>query len=352
MPTTTRHDVASHYGGWLVLTIANIDPPFKIQGYVYVFDIVEKKQVCEFPVRHKGPGYGTRLALSHDEKMCFVGCYDAYGIAGYAIPDGKEVWRRKDLKSVQSVQALAAYDLVFCGRETGAAHLLHARTGETAEKLNGVKDIYGSPFDKSVIVDGRSLEFHRPFGVKKATIKRAGRVLRQCSFSRTEVIVSESGALRCFDLESQELLWTHIVPEGANYVRFQSLPDQQCFVSVNAKGNPNSTIDYLAARKWNIVRAVRLPDEGYAEFCLNGTALFRGNLCLFSAETGQQLHDFTTEAILKRDPRYQHELLVSLVQKFSAPQELEKYMKSEGFAAERIRKALFLLTTPNKGRGG
>jgi hypothetical protein len=62
---------------------------------------------------------------------------------------------------------------------------------------------------------------------------------------------------------------------------------------------------------------------------------------LLSAETGALLHDFTTEAILAQDPEHKSQLLQSLAKNSMSLEELEKYMKTEGFSQLEIKNALF-----------
>jgi hypothetical protein len=200
MPTVSKHDIAISSGGNFALSVCNKSAKFDIQGVARLFNLAEKTQVTEFEVRHECPGWGTRIALNGDVSSCFVGCYNVYGIACYSLPDGKEVWRRKDLKLVQSVLSLDFQKFVFCGRETGAAHLLDAKSGETVEKLNGVEGVFGSPFDETVIVNRRSLELHRPFGKKLWSLKQNNKFVGWIYFTPTQFLVLEEESIRCFDI--------------------------------------------------------------------------------------------------------------------------------------------------------
>lgn len=321
----------------------------KANGVARLFDLAQRKRLCEFPVRHECPGFGTRLALARDGRSCFVGCYDAYGIAGYSLPAGKELWRRKDLKAVQAVEVLDFQDLVFCGRAGGAAHLLNARTGETVEKLNGVRSIYGSPFDKSVIVDGRLLELHRPFGSKKLAFQRKFKSVRTCAFSESEVIISESGAwIRCFDLNSGEVVWEIAPAQAVNYVRFVFHKERQCFIAL--KQETDTRFVFLHPKTGKVLHEVVLEKFRYGEFCRGGETLLRGNLCHYSTATGKMLHDFATPEILACDPKYKFEMIRSLAEKAASVSELEKYMRAEGFSEQEVKSAAFIKTMKKAGQ--
>jgi hypothetical protein len=342
MPTVSIHDIAVSDDGKFVLTIVDADGSLKVKGIARLLDLVERKQICEFPVRHECPGLGTRLALGRDGKSCFVGCYDAYGIACYSLPEGKEIWRRKDLKSVQRVTALNHQGWVFCGRQTGAAHLLEASTGETFEKLTGVKDCYGSPVDETVVVVGRSLKLQRPFGKTLTTVTQADRFSGYGYFTAAEVVFYEHELIRCYDIGSLELLWSHkptIKIRFAN--RFVLNKKLGCFQMLQLR-NDGPHIVQLDRRSGAVMKEIKLETGASGNFCLNGQALFDGQLCLFSSENGLLLHDFTTEDILSKDHKHKQKMLLSFIENSKSPVELEKYMKAEGFSEPEIKKAVFI----------
>jgi hypothetical protein len=131
MPLNHLFDIGTRHRGNLVLAIADDEPHFKVRGTAYILDLQAKSVVGKYPVRYERPGF--RLALSWDDQVCCIGCYYTYGLAGYSALSGQEVWRRKDLKSVQGVVCSELQDWVFCEPENGAAHLVKASTGETLE---------------------------------------------------------------------------------------------------------------------------------------------------------------------------------------------------------------------------
>jgi hypothetical protein len=342
MPTTSSHDIAIRLDGKFALSVCDKSLKPDIQGVARLFDLVEKKQITEFTVRHECPGLGLRIALSGEGRSCFVGCYDVYGIGCYLLPDGKEVWRRKDLKSVQSVLSFDFQKLVFCGRETGAAHLLDAKSGDTVEKLNGVEHCFGGLSNEIVIINRRSLELHRPFGKKLWSEKRAGKFVGWVYFTRTQFIVLEHELIRCFDIESQELVWSQQTTAKAIFpARFIFNEEADCFQLFQIRDDAPCVIS-LDCRSGLVSSESKLPAGVSGGFCFGGKALFNGHLCLFSAETGALLHDFTTDKILAQDPKYKNQLIQSLAKNSMSPAELEKYMKSEGFTEQEIKKAVFV----------
>jgi len=214
MPLHHLFDVATGYRNHLAVAVADDEPPFKTRGTAHLIDVRSRAVLRHFPVRYERPGF--RLALSGDGRLCFLGCYEAYGLAAYATENGREIWRRKDLKAVQLVTASEVGDWVFCARETGAAHLLKAATGETLEKLTGIKAICASPFGQSVLVAGRSLDLHQPFGTKIASLRQAQEGAKG-AFSPFEVAVADGNGLSCYDLATQEPLWAHATIPGETH---------------------------------------------------------------------------------------------------------------------------------------
>lgn len=342
MPTTANHDVTFSLDGRFALTVCDKSAKPDIKGIARVFDLVEKKQVAEFEVRHECPGLGTRIALSPDAKYCYVGCYNVYGIACYATADGKEIWRRKDLKAVQSVNLLSFQNWVFCGRQSAAAHLLDAKTGETIKKFSGVEEVFGSPFDETIIIRGRSFELHRPLGKKLWTQKPGEKFYCGIYFTRETFLVLEHKFIRCFDISTQALLWSHQPAiETRLFKRFILNEESNCFQIFQIRNDAPYVIS-LDPKSGNVASELKLPAGVNGDLCLGAKALFNSNLCLFSAENGSLLHDFTTDEMLARDPQYKNQLIQSLAANPMTLVELEKYMKTEGFSEQDIKKALFI----------
>ena len=236
------------------------------------------------------------LSLSRDSQTCFVGCYDVHGLAAYSTLDGSELWRRRDLKAVQRVDAFPFDDAVFCGRE-GAGHLLCAKTGQTIEKPRGIQTVYPSPFSKHVLVSARTLDVHSPFGTRIGKIRRTTFAELHCFFSHGEILVTESGGpVRCFDLASLELLWTHTPKVGSHFLRLCFSQALGCFVGVRwhyqDSSDPVKRIVYFERRTGTVLKDTPLGTPAGHEFCLAGSAVFTSDFRLMSVETAQVMHEF------------------------------------------------------------
>jgi hypothetical protein len=269
-----------------------------------------------------------------------VGCYSTYGLAGYSSQDGQEVWRRKDLKQVQDVTVSELEDWVFCGRESGAAHLVKASTGENLETLTGVKAVFPSPFDRTVIVAARNLELHSPLGTRLGGVKRAGKFLKTCAFSHSEFIVSEEDSIRCFDLKSQGLLWAHPLGADAFFPCIVFQEDSGCFIGLES----HTQFVSFEARTGRICRRVmpvRAPGM-MARFCHRGTELLTIGLLLFSTETGAVVQDLATPELLAWDPEARMQRLRALAESGRSFEELHRYVEAEGFSKGDASRVLLM----------
>jgi len=287
-------DISTNYNTSIVAVARSISYEC-IQARLAVYDLETKYQTPEFAVRYDFGG--QRLALSRDDQCCFVGCYNVHGLAAYSAMDGSELWRRKDLKAVQSVDSFPFDDFVFCGRE-GVGHLLCTKTGQTIEKLRGVKAVYCSPFGRLVLISARSLEVHSPLGTRIGKITRTTFAELDCCFSDSEILVTESGgAVRCFDLASLELLWTYTLQEkGGHFLRLSFNQALGCFVGIHwhykDSTAPAMRIVHFERRTGLVIREVPLGTTSRHTFCLAGSIIFTAELRLVSVETGKVIHEF------------------------------------------------------------
>jgi len=296
--------------------------------------------VRRFPVRYERLGF--RLGLSWDDQICCIGCYSTYGLAGYSAQDGREVWRRKDLRQVQQVAPSELEDWVFCGRESGAAYLLRASTGETLEQLRGVKGVFASPFDRSVILAARYLELHHPFGTKRASFERSSKFLRTVAFSPSAVVISEANCLRCYHLMTGELLWSHEASGDGFYPAVAFHEELGCFVGLES--HKQFVFFELST---GAIRRVVSPAEApgiMARFCRRGSELISINLLRYSSETGQIIHDLATPELLAWDPEAKMKRLKALAESGRTFEDLKRYVEQEGFSKADAFRVLFMKT--------
>lgn len=174
-----------------------------------VYDLKTGQERIKFTVLWDGGG--NRVCFSRDGAHIYVGCYDVHGLACYEVTSGKEVWRRKDLKSVQHVAVSPGNGFVFCGRETGASHVVEAGTGKTMLNPRGAKEVWFSPIDDHALVDlgkGREIEIHRPLGTRVGKFARLSFGIVSAAFSQASVALAETGqSLRAIGLRDFVQVW-------------------------------------------------------------------------------------------------------------------------------------------------
>lgn len=329
-------DIATRYGGRLALAIADELPGGRMFGSAFVFDLEKLTQLRRFRVRYERSG--TRAAISRDDRFCIIGCYDTYGLGAYCTESGEEIWRRRDLKAVQSVVASEVEDWVFCVRQGAAAHLVDTISGKTIDTFSGLKDTFTSPFDRSVFLASKTLELHSPLGHKITTLKRTNTLGLECVFSPSEFLIAEPDCVRCYDIKTLELLWTLAAQAADRYTRAIYIETEGIF-SVQ-----NGSWISLDARTGTIRRTANLVTElGYVSgFCLRGKAVLATNLQMLSLETGSVLADLATPELIARDPKARIDRLKELAAGSRSLHELEQYMTAEGFDNNDITRVLLM----------
>lgn len=265
----------------------------RIEGRLTIYDLESGGLTRDFTVQYD-PG-GERLALSRNSLFCFVGCYKVHGLAAYSAQSGEELWRRRDLKAVQSVVAFPFDDVVFCGRQDLSGHLLCARTGKTIEKPRSVKEVYPSPFTTHVLVSAGTLDLHSPFGKRIGKIERTTFAVLDCCFSDSEILITESGgSVRCIDLDSLELLWTHKPKPSSHFVRLCFSQALRCFVGIWFSNDSRDPVRIVHFERGTgtVLREIPLSGPANQKFCLAGSMVFTQDCRLISIETGEVMREF------------------------------------------------------------
>lgn len=262
----------------------------RIKAVLQVVDLTSGEFLHEFPVRWEP---GSRFSVCRDEVTCIVGAYECYGVAAYDLRDGREIWRRKDLKAIQVVTAFPNEDSVFCGREAKAAHLLDCHTGESLRVFRGVTDIWASPYDATRLVqtDAKGMDLQRPLGSRGRLVPRLSGDTIAAAFSPNAVAVAERrGTLRCIETESAVCRWTY-VPEKDRHVEHAAfLEGQDVFLVFDCRHydkKPPARLLHIDAQSGIVAKEIVLGDWSGAEFCLNATALFDWTGMLVSTTNGQ-----------------------------------------------------------------
>ncbi len=267
----------------------------KGRGQVSVYDLARRRRHIQFPVRFD-PG-ARRLAVSKDTRICFVGCYEQGGIAAYSTADGTELWRREELTAVQYMAFLPSENAVFCGRNINLeGHVLCAESGSNLRICKGARSIFPSPLTSHLLASGIALEVYSAVGTRVGKIPRTNFADLDASFSDKELVITEAaGDLRCYDLDSLKLLWTHAPSQRSHFVRLGFHKVFDTFMAVwpgCEEGLDVLTLHHFERRTGRLLRKIFLQHTGPIEFCLSDTALFTSDFRMFNAGTGKLIYDF------------------------------------------------------------
>lgn len=285
-----RWNLAASLNGPLGVRAVTTDA-IRVKALLQVVDLHTGEFLREFPIRWE-PGW--RMSMCRDGVHCVVGAYESYGVAVHDLRDGSEVWRRKDLKAIQVVTTSESDDLVFCGREAKAAHLLDCRTGESVRTFRGVYTLWPSPYDSTCLLGTAKLELHHPLGTRLAIIPRTkGGDEIAIAFSPDSVVVSEHhGTFRCIDILSGSCRWTYTPTPDRHVEQTAFMEKENAFLAYERRyydHKPPNSLLHFDPRTGVILKRVALGSFELPEFCLGGTAMFDSSGLLISTATGRLL---------------------------------------------------------------
>lgn len=118
---------------------------------VHVWDLNGPCRLATFPtILDFG---GKRLAVTPEGTNCIAAAYHVEGIAAYAVPEGREIWRRKDLKKTQTLRVSLDGRRVYACLERRGCQVLHRETGRTLKAWAGVRDVWESPYEPLMLLE-------------------------------------------------------------------------------------------------------------------------------------------------------------------------------------------------------
>jgi len=194
-------DIATSRDAEVFLTAATEDQ-------VIVWDLRTRRELRSFPAWIDLGG--QRLALSPDGSVGYVGAYSRYGVAAHNVVTGEVLWRRKDLKRVQTLLVSPDGARLYVELEGRSAVELDTATGDNLNRLPAVKGIWESPFAPLQLRVKRSLELTNLDGSRVRSYPRESFAALHAVFGPDRLLVSEAGEfVRCFDLVNYLELWRY-----------------------------------------------------------------------------------------------------------------------------------------------
>jgi hypothetical protein len=235
---------------------------------------------------------GRRLAISDDGRIVVVGAYRVSGIAAYSSEDGRELWRRKDLKKVQKIAFSGDDSHVLCCFDSGPCATLNVATGRSGRSLRGVRGVWESPF-----APVRFLERSKDYAIADleapiVSIPRVSFAVLDAALSPTLVCVSEAGGpVRAFDVSSGAEAWRHTPPAGTHFLRVAFCEASRSFAGVSwpFERGGQLLLQLFSREDGSPTVVADVGAETETVFCARGAQLLTSAGCLFDVASGNRV---------------------------------------------------------------
>jgi hypothetical protein len=242
----------------------------------------------------------VRVALSADGALLFAGSWYAGGAMAYAVFEGREVWRRKDLRRFHGLSAEGPRAHLYCYLDRKATLRLDPASGETVERLRWAGEVYCSPLQDLILLVGRNLRFGPESAPDKLRAPRTTFAVLDVAFGIESLAVSEStGPVRCFSLKTGAEIWRHTPSAGNHLINLSYCAPLDVFVGVNwaYKTGGEHNLVHLSRTTGAISQISDLPPARRMAFCRSGLTLVNSEGDVIDAASGRVIRrlDFPRE---------------------------------------------------------
>lgn len=183
---------------------------------VAVWDAVAGSRLSEFDtILDSG---GKRLAITPDGTRLVVGAYNADGIRCYDAISGKELWRRKEKKGVQTILISPDGNRAYCEFADGPLHVMDVQTGSTIEPKRAVTGVFESPFESAVFLETRSGSYRiERQSDEPIKVERESSAILSVAYAPGQFLVSEMGGpIRCLFVADGREAWRFSPASGTH----------------------------------------------------------------------------------------------------------------------------------------
>lgn len=265
-------------------------------GSVSVWNTKTLELVCEFASTIDSSG--QQLAVCPRDLYIIVGAYHRHGIAAYDPLSGREIWRRKDIKRVQTLASSFNQPTVFACFSDQSAQALNIRNGETLFKKRMVRDFFDSPLETCTLIDidRRKYEFHNAADQKVFDIKIEGCRLQSVAFAPGIFAVADHGTfVRCFSSGSGKEVWRFTPTYGSHVVSLGYNPTERMFFGLESPYAFANSTDIIALDPENGACVSRFPirSPSTCTFINQAASLACSDGLVYEAATGKVLHRMT-----------------------------------------------------------
>jgi outer membrane protein assembly factor BamB len=220
-----------------------------------------------------------------------VGAYYVHGIALYDTSNGTEIWRRKDLKEVQTIRMSIDGERILCGFEGKSFEPLDLKTGRSKPAMRGVKDVIESIYDDLVVIDRKGRDYKLTNGANKqiAALPRATPATLDFAFGPQRLCISDcAGSVRCFDTNTGEQIWEHNPGNGIHALELTFNESGNAFAGITwpyEKGGVYQLVN-LHPDTGDMVTEVAITNAHEFAFCCKGSRLLSSDGSLRDTATG------------------------------------------------------------------
>lgn len=290
-----RHLVAS---GVTVAAVDAIDT-------VHVWCVDSCKKLCEVPTFPKAPG--IRVAFGRGCSTLYAGSWYAGGAMCYSLSESRQLWRRKELVRFSDITADGWDCGLYCCFDGRASVRLDPATGQTVERLAGLKEVYSSPIGDWYLVGRRTLDIVSDPTATRYRIPRTTFAILGVAFAPDRVAVSESGGpVRCFSLKTGKEKWRHVPVSGVHLIDVTFCEALDVFIGVEwaYKSGGASRLVSLTRTSGSHGYIGDLPEASDGTFCSSGNLLVNSEGDVVEVASAKVLHrlDFPREEY--EDPEF------------------------------------------------
>lgn len=196
---------------------------------VVVCDLEE--MTCTEPISTTFDFGGSRLALSDEVNGIVAAAYQEHGVALYSADNGVELWRRRDITRVQTIELSCDGTLAYCGREADSLTILDVQTGSTLHTLRGARRYLESPYDHVRFIDGKTPKVLAD--QTSVSVPRSSFAFLSAEFGPGILVVSEAGGVvRCVDVVSGVERWKYTPPTDSHVLTLGYRQEPTAFMGV------------------------------------------------------------------------------------------------------------------------
>ncbi len=243
-------------------------------------------------------GNGESISISNDGRQLLIAGCDNNTVTLFDVQTKSIIWKRTDIKKPYKVKILDhEKNQVFIDTENKGCYLLSRNSGETIEKLQGVRDIKESPYSNLNQLEKlySSSIVIRETKEKMFSFKHKEDLLDSIFTEDLLVCSYVSGPIEGLDLESKEIIWSTFGKGHFLRVGYNSKINKIIAVRWNAEKGGSKYLCYLNLETGRVEKEIDLEEPIVVEFIKNGEYIITSQGKLYSTNDGLVIKEFEFE---------------------------------------------------------